>query len=337
MRTDFNFADATQQSFGFLRQELSIVEPGVYRTIFPEVQYPGLVPVDTGGWEWAKSITFTSLDSVGRAQWFHSQARDVPVAEIEVNQFETRIEMAAIGYRYGIEEVQTAMKLGIGITNEKAMAAKRAYEEFVDDVVLRGNTAKGMFGLINQPSDVATIDAADVGDENGGTNSSYWMHKTPMQIMDDFNTAITNVYVNSLQIELADTVLLPLLEMTRLAQLQMPNLPTTVLEWIQRHNMYTLQTNRPLNIKAIRGLETADDAAAGAWLCIATIRPFSNSTFRCRTSSCLCSQRMRSGSCSWSPVSSGLAVLKSVVPQRCVTSTASARSRLNHHCNVGDH
>jgi hypothetical protein len=263
MRNTFNFADATQQAFGFLRQELSIVEPGVYRTVFPEVQYPGLVPVDTGGWEWAKSITFTSLDSVGRAQWFHSQARDVPVAEVQLNQFETRIEMAAIGYRYGIEEVQTALRLGIGITNEKAMAAKRAYEEFVDDVVLRGNTAKGWYGLINQPSDVATIDAADVGDLNGGTNSSYWAHKDVSQIMDDFNAAITNVTVNSLQVELADTVLLPLQELTRLAQMQMTNLPSTVLGWIQQHNMYTLQTGRPLNIKAIRGLETADDAGGG--------------------------------------------------------------------------
>jgi hypothetical protein len=259
----FNFTDATQQSFGFLRQQLSIIEPGVYRTVFPEVQYPGLVPVTTDGWEWAKSVTFTSMNSVGRAQWFHSQARDVPVTDVTLDQFETRIEMAAIGYRYGIEEVQTALRLGVGIDNEKAMAAKRAYEEFVDDVVLRGNTTKGWAGLINQVSDVTTIDAADVGNQNGGTNSSYWEHKTPAQVMDDFNIALTNVYQESLQVEMADTVLLPLTEMTRLAQMQMPNLPTTVLEWVQRHNMYTLQTNRPLNIKAVRGLESADDAGGG--------------------------------------------------------------------------
>lgn len=263
MRNNFNFADATQESFGFLRQELSIIEPGVYRTVFPEVQYKGLVPVDTGGWEWAKSITFTSMNSVGRAQWFHSEARDVPVTDVTMNQFETRVEMAAIGYRYGIEEVQTAMRLGINIDNEKAIAAKRAYEEFVDDLVLRGNTTKAMYGLINQPSDIDTIDAAAVGNSNGGSSSPYWMHKTPAQIMDDFNLAITNVALQSLQVEMADTVLMPLIEMTRLAQLQMPNLPTTVLEWIQTHNMYTLQTGRALNIKAIRGLESADDAGGG--------------------------------------------------------------------------
>ena len=118
MRSNFDYMDATQQAFGFLRQELSIVEPGVYRTVFPEVQYKGLVPVTTGGWEWAKSVTFTSMTSVGRAQWFHSQARDVPVAEVLMEQFETRIEMAAIGYRYGIEEVQTAMKFGVGISGK---------------------------------------------------------------------------------------------------------------------------------------------------------------------------------------------------------------------------
>lgn len=263
MRNAFNFTDAVQQSFGFLRQELTIIEPGIYRQQFPEVQYPGLVPVDTGGWEWAKSITFTSMNSVGRAQWFHSEARDVPVTDVTMNQFETRVEMAAIGYRYGIEEVQTAMRLGISIDTEKATAAKRAYEEFVDDLVLRGNTAKAMYGLINQPSDIDTIDAAATGNQNGGTNSTYWMHKTADQIMTDFNAAITNVVLQSLQIEMADTVLMPLTEMTRLGQMQMGVLPTTVLEWLQSHNMYTLQTGRRLNIKAIRGLETADDAGGG--------------------------------------------------------------------------
>ena len=56
-----------------------------------------------------KSITYYSADMLGRADWFHHTALDVPLAELTREKFERGIEMAAIGYRYTLEEVAAAM------------------------------------------------------------------------------------------------------------------------------------------------------------------------------------------------------------------------------------
>lgn len=252
-----------QQALSFLRNQLAIQEPGFYRIVYPQVQYPGLVPVAPVGWEWAKSVTYTSLDTVGRAQWIHGGARDFPTADVVINQFEKSIEMAGIGYRWGIEELAVAMRLGIPLDTEKANAARQAAEEFIDDIVLRGSVDKGYLGLINQTT-ITTADAAPVGNQNGGTNSPYWKHKTPQQIMDDINSVVSNVIVSTLQVEMANTLLLPLEMLTLLAQTAWStNMPMTLLEWVQAHNMYTLQTGNPMTITSIRGLEHADDAGGG--------------------------------------------------------------------------
>jgi hypothetical protein len=107
------------------------------------------------------------------------------------------------------------------------------------------------------------VDAAAVGNQNGGTNSRYWYQKTPDQILADINTVLSDVYVESLTVEYADTLLMPIEAMTLLGQTPMPYLDVTVLEWLATHNMITLQTGRRIDIRAIRGLETASDTGHG--------------------------------------------------------------------------
>lgn len=260
-RPYFNWMDAQQGALSFLVQQLTIIEPEIYRIRYPDIQYPALIPVDTTGNEWAKSITFFSIDHVGRAQWFHHTANDVPVADITRDKFEQGIEMAAIGYRYTLEELGQAMSTpGLNLTSERGAAAKRAYDEFVDDIALRGDTTKNMIGLINQTSPFITVVNAPA---DGTASSPYWTAKTNVQIMRDFNSLLTGMYTASLTIDIADTVLMPISVITSLSEMQMPNLPITVLDWIQTHNLYTFLTKQPLDIRAVRGLEVAGDSNTG--------------------------------------------------------------------------
>jgi len=165
---DIYTRDAQQSAFNFVVNQNTFIEQQVVRIQYPEVQYPDLVPVETStGNEWVKSITYFSADMVGRADWFHHQALDVPLADLAREKFERGIEMAAIGYRWTIEEVATAMNTpGLNLTADKATACRRAYEEFVDNIALRGSVAKNMQGLINSSLVTATTAPAD------GTGSS---------------------------------------------------------------------------------------------------------------------------------------------------------------------
>lgn len=254
-----NIRDAQQQALGFLTQQISIIEPQVYRIQYPDIQYPSLVPVDTSGSEWAKSITFFSSDSLGKADWVHHYAKDIPLADITREKFEQDIEMAGIGYRYTLEELGQAMMTPfVNLPNDRALAARRAYEEFVDNVALRGDASKNWTGLINAAGVAVITLPAD------GTGSvPYWDQKTEALILRDFNSILTGMWTASNQLELADTVLLPSLVLTNMAQTRLTNLSETLLSWILKYNIYTMETGQPLTIRAVRGLETAGAGGIG--------------------------------------------------------------------------
>lgn len=241
-----------QQALGFLVSQTSHIEPGVVEVQYPDIQYPGLIPVDTSANEWAKSVTYYSMNKVGAAGWFHHYSKDMPVADSERAKHEVGIEMAAIGYRWTLEELGLAMLVpGTNLPNERAVAARRAYEEMVDRIALRGDTDKNFTGIINR-ADVSSSWAA-----NGAGGSPDWDAKTADEILKDVNDVLTGVYSGSLQIELADTVLLPVDELMLIATKRIPDTTMTVLEFLQTKNVYSFTTGRPLTLRAVRGLENA--------------------------------------------------------------------------------
>lgn len=244
--------DTVQQALGFLVAQTTYIEPQVYRLKYPELFYAEVVPVDTSANEWAKSITFFSIGMVGQANWFNHMARDIPYADIERQKHEAGIEMAAIGYRYTLEELGQAMMLpNTNLSVERASSARRAYEEFVHNTTMYGDTRKSFPGVTNH-SQIAVINTANTW--------AYWISQGSAyitNILQDVNNVLTNIWQTSLAVELADTLLLPLSSMSLLATTQLPNTTSSVLDFIKKNNQYTMTTGRPLDIRAVRGLDTA--------------------------------------------------------------------------------
>jgi hypothetical protein len=254
-RRHYNISD--QEAIGFLVSQTSSIEAQVVEVQYPDIQYPQLIPVDTSANEWAKSVTYYSTDKTGKAGWFAARANDIHVADINRAKHEVGIEMADIGYRYDIEELGQAMMVpGTNLTADRALAARRAYEEFVDDVALRGKGEKAMYGIMNYPG-ITTVLA---GIQNTHTT---WDQKDADGITADINSALTGVYVNSLTVEMADTILLPVGAITILGTKRIPNTTASVLDYIRTNNVYTQTTGQPLTIRALRGLETAGQNGSG--------------------------------------------------------------------------
>lgn len=251
---DIYSRDAQQSAYNYVVNQSTVIESTVVKMQYPDVQYPDLVPVDSAtGNEWVKSITYMSQDMMGRADWFHHAALDVPLAELSREKFERGIEMAAIGYRWTIEEVASAMNTpGLSLTADKAAACRRAYEEFVDDIALRGSAAKNMQGLINSSLVTATTAPAD-----GTGSSTAWSAKTNDQVIRDINTALTGIATGTNWLYYADTVLLPPAVLVGMAGRMFANQPITLLDWIKKYNVLTVQTGRPITLAGVRGLETA--------------------------------------------------------------------------------
>ena len=244
-----------QAALGFLLSQVTNIESAVYAIRYADIQYPKLVPVDTSGYPWARTVTYFTYDHVGQADWMNGDASDMPFAELARTKFETTVESAKIGYRYSLEEVNQAMLVpGMNLSADKAAAAKRAADELVERVVISGDARKGFLGLVNQ-----TV-VPQVAVPNGASGSPLWANKTPAEILADVNNALVGAWSTTNQVELHDTVLLPVPQYGTLASTpRSTTSDTTLMTYLQANNVYTSTTGQPLTVRTVRQL-----AGAGA-------------------------------------------------------------------------
>ena len=237
-----------QAALGFVLSQTTHIEAGVNETIYPDIQYPSLVPVDTSAHPFTQTVTYYSSDKFGAAKWINGNADDIPIAGTELAKQQTSVYTAGIGYAFGWEEVGMAMKIGYNLQANDANAARRAYEEFCDRVALYGDTDKGFSGLINHAS-ITPIAAPNGAWDASATNED--------EILGDINAALMLTYTTTKQAMMADTLLLPILKMNKLATTRLGDTTQTLLQFIRANNSYTAITGQPLKIAAVRGLETA--------------------------------------------------------------------------------
>lgn len=252
-----NVTDA--QTLSFVQGQFYNITNQVYEARYPSLDYGRLIYVDESGPEWAPgTMTYTS-DQSGRAQWQSGYAKDVPLADVSQDMQLSSNYMASIGYQWNIEEVNGAMGFpGASLPDRRARAARRAYEQFIFDLVVTGDEEKGKGGLINYPGVPTTSIPAD------GTGSvTYWVdsagvgQKTPAQIVRDINLVLQGISVATFRTEMADTILLPVEAYNYIAST--PYSATTmetILSFVQRTNTYTMQTGNPITIRTVPELST---------------------------------------------------------------------------------
>lgn len=247
------FADA-QAGLGFVVSQTAYIEPSVYRIKFTQIQYQDLLAgcIDTSANPFAKTVTYYSQESFGGAKWINGDADDVPYGSDERSKFETQVHSAARGYSYGWEEVNQAAMDGVSLDAERAISARRAYEEFADAIALTGDASKGWEGLFNNSAVTASGATAD-----GTGSSALWANKDADLILRDVNDALTGIQTATNNVILGDTLLLPYARFNTLASKRVPNTTMSTIEYLRQNNVFTAQTGKALTIKGVRGLDTA--------------------------------------------------------------------------------
>ncbi|MCV3804741.1 DUF2184 domain-containing protein [Pseudomonas aeruginosa] len=236
-----------QAALGFVVSQTTYIERQVNEIVYPDIQYPQLIPVDTSAPEWIKTVTYYSSDKVGKADWINGNADDIPLASTERSKFETNVHMAGIGYGYGLEEISQAQMLGLNLSSDDAAAARRAYEEMVDRVALLGDSSKGFSGLFAYPGVTA-----------GTAVTGNWAAATADQILADVNTALTIQAQGTLFTSFSNSLLMPYSKFLLIATRKVNDQGLeSILTYLQKNNVYTATTGQPLMIRGLNGLDTA--------------------------------------------------------------------------------
>lgn len=215
------------QGLAFLISQLAYIEKKVYEKKYKAITYPDILPVTNEAGEGATSIIYFSTDMSGKAKIIGAKSRDVPIVEIS-NKLDTiSVERGGIGYEYTDEEIRQALFYGVPLPLRKAQAARRAYEELIQNIAMEGSVEHNVEGFINN-SNVSRTDVT-------GTT---WDTKTPDEWIEDINTLMGGIFVDSKQIERPDKLGLPTLQWNKLAGTRLEYSDMNAFQWIVNNSPY---------------------------------------------------------------------------------------------------
>lgn len=240
------FTDA-QSAIGFARPALYRTYATVFEEKFPSFDYARYVPVNEDGDMWDVGTVVTSLTGpVGKAEYLSGKGFDIPNVSHQQSQGTSNFYLAGAGFEVSLQEVNRASKMGVDLPTKGASDARKVMEKFIYDRAIAGSTEKSFKGLIN-----------NAGVPTASAPTGTWATATPALMLADVDTAVTDVFINTKETELADTVLLPTSAFLIANRTQVTGTTMTVLQYIMQNNAYTAITKQPLNIMPSRELETA--------------------------------------------------------------------------------
>ena len=216
----------------FLLSQLTHIESKMYEKKYKAITYPLIIPVSNEAGEWAESVTYFFMDGAAVAEFVGTKSLNVPIAEIGTDKITVPVELGATGYEYSDEELRQAIQLKRALPQLKSNTARRAYEELAQRVAMLGDTTHNLPGFINNTN----VTAATVVNPGSGTE---WVNKTPNQILFDINDFMGDIFVDTLQVEKPNTLLLPTAQWNYLAGTpRSDNSDTTLLAWLIANSPY---------------------------------------------------------------------------------------------------
>ncbi|OGU55477.1 MAG: hypothetical protein A2V66_11935 [Ignavibacteria bacterium RBG_13_36_8] len=217
----------------FFENELTQIMAKVYETKYPELKAVRLIPVDTSDGDAAETIGYDMYDEVGVAKIISSYADDLPRADVKGKRTYSYVKSIGTSYGYNIQEVRGAARARKPLVDMKAKAARKANDMTVHKGALfaRGEgDYPSLYGLIynaNITSYKVVVEGSDYA----------WADKSASAIITDINTLCNKSKSLTSGVEIADTFLCPVDQMTLIATTKVSDYSdTTILDFVKKAN-----------------------------------------------------------------------------------------------------
>ena len=235
----------------FYISQLTNLEAKVYETLYPEIVFDELVPVNTSDPEWIDQVAYMSFNAVTMAKFIAANGRDLPQSDIDASISYIPVNYAGNSYGYSLEELRKAAAMRIPLDAAKARIAYRGARQFQQQIAFFGDASRNMYGLFNHPN---------VPLDNSTIN---WNTATGAEMVAALNSLLIKVWNQSQTRHVANTLLLPTSIWSIISSKRMDTgTDTTVLEFFRRNNNSTGVTGQPLDIRAVLWLNDAGTAGA---------------------------------------------------------------------------
>lgn len=186
----------TREDSIYLAQQLNVVKRRVYETETPNLTGLQLVPASSEVPEWADSYTTRIFDEHGIAKFISNYADDLPRADVSAKETTKRLKDLGVAYGYSTKELRQSQALGGQLPERKGRAARKAFDQKLNKVAIKGDVQYGYYGITNHPNIGETAVHGD------WTNPA----TTGLQVLDDLNTLVDAIALQSFDNHAATTL-----------------------------------------------------------------------------------------------------------------------------------
>ncbi len=233
----------------FLERDLELIEARVYEYHLRELKFRRLFPVSNEG-QGSETIAYDLVRGAGAAKIISSGADDLPRADAFVDRFYAVVRSVGISFGYTTRELRNAAFANRPLEVMRGAAARRGMEEKLSDLAWNGDAQYNIIGILDNPN----IPQAEVAAPASGTDRT-WAggDKTPLEIIADITTAISDIVDLTNQVQTPNTVVVPVAQYEYLIRTPYSDrVPMSIMRYI----------TDPLNKFGIDLFEQAPELAA---------------------------------------------------------------------------
>lgn len=231
----------------FFARELEHLKAREEEIDFPELKARMIIPIETDADPAAETITYRQYSYVGAAKIVRDYSDDLPSVDLIGEEFTSRVRSLGASFGYSLQEIRTSQKVGRSIDAKKQRAAVEIMRRSENTILFLGDATHQLNGFLNN-SGVPTLTIP-----NDGTGASKtWATKTNDQILRDLQLMLNTVNEQTLGIETANVILLPLTSLNYIKQRRLGagDGTLTVLKFF-------LENNPGVSVDWLNELETA--------------------------------------------------------------------------------
>lgn len=216
----------------FFQRQLEAIESQTYDVLYPDLEARECFPTFDFGGPGAKFLTLRSYDRVGSASVINARATDLPKADISGKEYTIQVKSIGTSYDYDIDEVEAAKMAGMPLEARRAEAAKRGYEELVNEISWFGG--EGLNGFFSAQNGISNAKPAKSLVWSGAGTA------TPLECAAMLHSFVNDIYASTKKIHKAEFLWMPVsffhyISSTPVSEVY-PN--ETILSYFLRTNMY---------------------------------------------------------------------------------------------------
>lgn len=185
----------------------------------------------------------------GGKSWIGKDSDAITGVALDIGKTANPLTLWGMEVKFTIPELESAMKLGRPVDQQKYDGMQLKYQMDTDEQVYVGDSDLSLYGLVNSPLVTAGAVAA------GAAGGTQWTTKTPDEILADVNTLLNATWAASGWAVMPSRLLLPPAQFGYIVSQKVSTAGNiSILEFLRINSLCNAANGRPLDVQPLKWL-----------------------------------------------------------------------------------